>query len=81
MNLLERVAQPIIRAVEKRAREEGRAEERGNLATERETIATEKENLATERESLARWKRNQEARGVTFLPDEPQDREAEQPAC
>ena len=60
MNLFERVAQPIIRAVEKRAREEGRAEER---------------------ENLARWKRNQEARGVKFLPDEPQDREAEQPAC
>ena len=70
MNLLERVAQPIIRAVEKRAREEGRAEERENLATERES-------LDTERESLARWKRNQEARGVKFLPDEPQDGEAE----
>ena len=60
MNLFERVAQPIIRAVEKRAREEGRAEER---------------------ENLARWKRNQEARGVKFLPDEPQDGEAEQPTC
>ena len=70
MNLLERVAQPIIRAVEKRAREEGRAEERGNLATERETIAIERESLTRERE-------NMEALGAKFPPDEPQDGESE----
>ena len=38
MKLLERVAQPIIRAVEKRAREEGRAEERESLTRERENM-------------------------------------------
>ena len=76
MKLLERVAQPIIRAVEKRAREEGRAEEREDLATERETIAIE-------RESLTRWKEKPWKPWVrnSSLPDEPQDREAEQPAC
>ena len=63
MKLLERVAQPIIRAVEKGAREEGRAEERGNLATERESLTRERENM--------------EALGAKFPPDEPQDGESE----